>query len=125
MKRRIFTQTLGKGIVLIGMSGLVMACAQKTVEDTSWQPEELANICSREKLIFLGSKYREYSGENNKDTLIALLSKNFSGNKEEKKKYLRALVSDDFRTDQTILIDGWLLSRTEARQCAILSFSSE
>jgi hypothetical protein len=102
-----------------------MTCAQKTVEDTSWQPEELANICSREKLIFLGSKYREYSGENNKDTLIALLSKNFSGNKEEQKKYLRALVSDDFRTDQTILIDGWLLSRTEARQCAILSFSSE
>ncbi len=107
------------------MSDLVLACVQKTSDTTTWQPEELANICSREKLVSLGSKYREMSGENNRDTLIELLSKNFSGNTEEQKKYLRALISDDFRTDQTILIDGWLLSRTEARQCALLSFSSE
>ncbi|MEN8800046.1 MAG: hypothetical protein ABF293_12395 [Flavobacteriaceae bacterium] len=125
MKRRIFTQTLGKGIVLIGMSDFVLACAEKTSDTTSWKPEELSKLCSREKLVSLGLTYRELSGENNRDTLIGLLSKNFSGNSEEQKKYLSALVSDDFRTDQTVLIDGWLLSRTEARQCAILSFSSE
>ncbi len=125
MKRKAFIKTIGLGTVLLGLVPGIIGCEIKSSHRSVWEPEELAGICQREQLVLFGSKYRELSGENNRDTIIKLLSKNFSGNSEEQKKYLKALVSDDFRTDQTILIDGWLLSRTEARQCALLSFTSE
>ena len=39
------------------------------------------------------------------------------------KMSLRNKVTEDFNAGNTILIDGWLLSKTEARQCAFLSMS--
>jgi len=125
MNRITFIETIGLGTILLGFAPGIISCEKKSSHRSVWEPEELASICQREQLVLLGSKYRELSGENNRDTLIELLTKNFSGNSEEQKKYLRALVSDDFRTNQTVVIDGWLLSRTEARQCALLSFTSE
>ena len=37
---------------------------------------------------------------------------------------LRRQVRDDFARGRTILVDGWLLSVTEARQCALFSLLS-
>lgn len=125
MNRRFFTTILGKGLALWVISPFVLGCSKKSSGESSWQPEELANICGKEELISVGLKYRELSGEDNRDTLISLLSKNFSGHGGDQKKYIRGMVSDDFRTNQTILIDGWLLSRTEARLCAVLSLSTK
>lgn len=34
---------------------------------------------------------------------------------------LRARFRDDFRQERTVAVDGWLLSRTEARLCALLT----
>jgi hypothetical protein len=125
MKRRVFISVLGKGSILMGMSYPLFSCAKKKLTLSKWEPEDLAAICSKEQLLELGNEYRELSGENNRDTIIGLITKNFSGNLEDQKKYLSALVSDDFRTNQTVLLNGWLLSRTEARQCALLTLSSE
>jgi len=35
--------------------------------------------------------------------------------------HLEESIKNDFETGNTVIVDGWILSRTEARQCALLS----
>jgi len=39
-------------------------------------------------------------------------------------KSLDAQVHDDFEAGRTVLVSGWVLSQTEARQCALYSLSA-
>ena len=86
------------------------------------EPQVLSRICTREMLKDLGSKYMELSGENTSDTLLRLLAhdKNIPVG-----KLIHKEVEVDFKNNNTILIDGWLLSITEARQCALISLQNE
>ena len=61
------------------------------------------------------------SGEDNEELLNNYLLKDFQGSDKERSAYLDQLVSADFRENRTIMIDGWMLSITEARQCALYS----
>jgi hypothetical protein len=45
-------------------------------------------------------------------------------NGKELRKLLQAKVNDDFEQGRLSEIDGWILSTTEARQCALFSIES-
>jgi len=36
-------------------------------------------------------------------------------------EYFNTKTVEDFNTGQTVIINGWVLSRTEARQCALFA----
>jgi hypothetical protein len=38
-------------------------------------------------------------------------------------KNIEGMIHTDFLTDKTLIINGWVLSVTEARQCALFSLS--
>ena len=38
-------------------------------------------------------------------------------------RFLRQGIDDDFRRADTVVVDGWVLARTEARLCAIIALS--
>jgi hypothetical protein len=38
-------------------------------------------------------------------------------------RLLRQSIDDDFRQANTVVVDGWVLARTEARLCAIIALS--
>ena len=84
-------------------------------------PIYLTEICDRNTLIKIGNTYQELTNENNKKYLEELLLKDAEIHNSEIKTGLKSKVMEDFNTGNTILIDGWLLSITEARQCALLS----
>lgn len=86
-------------------------------------PLDLTEICDRKTLINIGNTYRKLTDENNKKYLEELLLKDAEIHNTEIKIGLKTKVTEDFNTGNTILIDGWLLSITEARQCALLSIS--
>ncbi|MGB5202980.1 hypothetical protein [Eudoraea sp.] len=86
-------------------------------------PSDLTEICDRKTLITIGKQYRKLTDENNKKYLEELLLKDAEVHHTEIKTGLKTKVAEDFNTGNTILIDGWLLSITEARQCALLSIS--
>ena len=86
-------------------------------------PIDLAEICDQNTLINIGNTYRRLTDENNKKHLEELLLKDAEIHSSEIKIGLKTKVMEDFTTGNTILIDGWLLSITEARQCALLSIS--
>ena len=69
----------------------------------------------------LGNRYREISGENSRDSLMSIIFLGFEGRPKERGNYLALSVEKDFKENRTVVVDGWLLSITEARQCALLS----
>ena len=90
----------------------------------SWEPHSLSAICTRDKMIDLGLAYRQITGENNPDSLKGLLAIERDSPFTNRQKQLEERISEDFKQDHTIMIEGWLLSITEARQCALLSFEA-
>jgi hypothetical protein len=76
----------------------------------------------------LGRAYRiQTSSEDNLQKLKQLVvgsdfdSTSTHNSPEALSEYIEGRVRDDFIHDRVIIVDGWLLSLTEARQCALLS----
>ena len=122
MKRRRFLllSLFGLFISLVGIWYYKLKSA--TGRDLR-HPIDLAEICDQNTLINIGNTYRRLTDENNKKHLEELLLKDAEVHHTEIKTGLKTKVTEDFNTGNTILIDGWLLSITEARQCALLSIS--
>jgi hypothetical protein len=63
-------------------------------------------------------------GENDDDKLAQLLANNDIANSTDEKaihQYLAEKIKHDFETGSTVLVKGWVLAVTEARQCALFS----
>ena len=121
MKRRNFLGIITAGVVILGIISWFFVIKKQKPESDSFGPDVLSNICSRDKIIEIGKKYRQISAENDKTTLNQLL---FVDNELPARQYFEQKVRQDFENNDTVLIDGWLLSVTEARQCALLSLQS-
>lgn len=74
-----------------------------------WEPETIAEV---------GKKYRAtFPAEDSREKLNELLA-------TLKGKDVEAAVKDDFVSSRTVQVDGWIISLTEARQCALASLTS-
>ena len=131
MKRRNF-------ILLSLYSGAAIAipfagCStDSAVSNKPWmQPMLLSHICDAKTLKEIGTAYRKkFAEQNNEKQLIdALLTD--SANKVVPatsgdafiNSLLEKKIKKDFETGQTVIVKGWVLSETEARQCALFSFT--
>ncbi|MGB5227152.1 hypothetical protein [Eudoraea sp.] len=122
MKRRKFLLLSLFGL-LISLVGIWYYKLKSATGRDLRHPIDLAEICDQNTLINIGNTYRGLTDENNKKYLEELLLKDAEIYSSEIKIGLKSKVTEDFTTGNTILIDGWLLSITEARQCALLSIS--
>ena len=75
----------------------------------------------------IGRSYRErFPAENNVDALADALLADLpvelgTADADRLNRELKELVQRDFAVERTVLVDGWVLSATEARQCALYS----
>ena len=122
MKRRNFLFVSILALVL-GLISLWYLKFKSATTKALGYPEELSEICDRKTLIHIGNTYRKLTNENTKTYLEELLLHDEGMIETNLKMNLRTKVTDDFITGNTILVDGWLLSKTEARQCAFLALS--
>jgi hypothetical protein len=131
MKRRDFIILSFYSGVLISLpfSGCGTASA---VANRAWIPPGLlSNICDAKTLKEIGTNYRQkFSDENNEERLANLLltdndSKVVPGNSDDAviHSLLEKKIKKDFETGDTVVIKGWILSKTEAQQCALFSFT--
>ncbi|MGI9547430.1 MAG: hypothetical protein ACR2MM_09355 [Flavobacteriaceae bacterium] len=125
MERRKFVGKILAGLIITGIPSIIYGCRKDANAARNWAPEELSEICNDEKLLALGVKYRQLSGEDSPEKLTALLINDHSLSKTERRTYLEQKVVEDFRNEHVVLIDGWLLSITEARQCALISLQAQ
>jgi hypothetical protein len=99
MKRRNFILSLA-AIGTIAVS--VESC------NTASAPAMLAELCDKKTLHEIGATYlQQHPQENNRESLRKLIM-----NKQ---------AQDDFRDGNIVVVKGWVLSVTEARQCALLT----
>ncbi len=95
------------------------------------RPMVLANFCDGNTIRDIGLCYRnEVPEENERKKLEVLLMKNNQGIKVDSKsddvaisEFLKSKIDQEFKKGQIVIENGWVLSETEARQCALFSFS--
>lgn len=93
-------------------------------------PEMLSNFCGEDVLHEIGAGYlSKHPAEADKKKLKEILLTNSNGAviKESDDTEVAALLGKkvqlDFELAKTIIIKGWILSVTEARQCAVFSLT--
>ncbi|MDQ6872825.1 MAG: hypothetical protein M3037_12620 [Gemmatimonadota bacterium] len=123
LDRRRFLQITAAGIAV---SLTDSACARTNEDSRSLSQPDLIEILGPEKAREIGKQYRAaVPGENT----AAALRDAISSSQHQKFPWIagrpiEVLIRDDFAGGRTVVVGGWVLSETEARQCALYSLSA-
>jgi hypothetical protein len=128
MLRRQFLQFTAMGGAAIGISGIGCLHHRPGVYSILEEPSSLMQICNLKTLKEIGKTYRlQTAAESYDDQLISLLLTDTTGktvSPDTDKYTIQTLMFDkvnqDFEKNNTVVVKGWVLSLTEARQCALL-----
>ncbi len=116
LDRRHFLQLSALGIV-----GTLIDIGCSTQRDRPLDEPSLIATLGADRVRELGTHYRAQTpAENNADALRTAIAGNgkriFAESVEQK-------IQDDFTTGRVAIVDGWVLSLTEARQAALFSLA--
>lgn len=131
MKRRTFILASSATAVAIAVPW-----AYIRYENSKWKKEPLMHplvlsyFCDEETIKKIGRVYRKVvPSEDSHEKLSTLLLSEarkadpvISVNTVEDRQ-LKMLAEEDFKSQNLLILNGWVLSLTEARQCALLSLS--
>jgi len=104
---------------------VISGCADQQINAEA-QPYFFSHIADVKTIASIGLAYRKtHSAEDDKDKLTELLLANSNLPKSSKDDQIRSMlmnkVENDFKTGKMAVVNGWVLSVTEARQCALFS----
>ena len=116
LDRRRFLQVAAVGVVAAIANP---ACARG--EDRAVDRPQLVDMLGPDRVRKLGERYRAQTpSEGSAEALRASIAKArglFGTSIDD-------MIEDDFESDRTVLVDGWMLSVTEARQVALFSLTT-
>ena len=124
MQRRDFIYLSAYTAVALAIP-IVSGCDYKQI-DVEAQPLFFSHLADVKTIIATGMAYRKaYSEEDDKNKLTELLLANSALQSSSDDKAIRCMlenkVENDFKTGKIAVVKGWVLSLTEARQCALFS----
>ncbi len=101
-------------------------CSNRTIDAAAVPPLFFSHLVDVKMILDTGKAYlAKFPAENHQDKLTDLLQNNhsFTGTQDAAaiRSYLNSEVENDFKTGKVVMVNGWVLSVTEARQCALLS----
>jgi hypothetical protein len=127
MQRRQFIELSAVGGTVFLVTGLNCRQRHTDLYDVLGQPEQLAQICDLKTLREIGMDYRmKTSAEMESSKLAELLMSDSTGRVSSTadqslvQSLMRRKTTEDFETGNIVEVKGWILSVTEARQCALL-----
>ena len=124
MDRRHFITRAAAGALALGLPGAAWQTGPSANLQTLARPALLDMLGDR-RIRDLGMHYREmYPTECDEDILsAAILGSDMPALTDAPTlhAHLKATIRSDFATGRTVLLKGWVLSVTEARQCALFS----
>lgn len=131
MKRKTFIYLSVVSTVAIAVPSLNCHNRNETLNKSLSQPKFLSHICDEKTLREIGTAYnKQFSSESSKDQLADLILTDSTGNPSSQTtdlSFINSLVDQkikrDFETGKTVVVKGWVLSITEARQCALFSLA--
>ena len=116
LDRRRFLQ-----VAALGVAAAVAGPACERREDRAVDRPQLIDMLGPDRVRKLGERYRaqtpiEGSADALRDGIVK--GRGFFG------KSIDDMIEDDFEAGRTVLVDGWMLSQTEARQAALFSLTT-
>jgi hypothetical protein len=133
MKRRTFVRLTTGASVAFYLPNFY--CRPKTNDFTKTlaRPVALQHICDSHTIMEIGKAYQQQAkNENDEAALIKLLSANEQGkpiNETMDSNSIAAIlnqkIQQDFQQNRIVVANGWVLSVTEARQCALFSLTEK
>ena len=116
-RRQFLTVAAGTLACLAGGSAFALSATQGT---SGLEPKELLGMLGPDVVREIGKQYR--AAVPREKTATALRATLLKGLTDRTLWAHRIL--DDFAAGRTIIVSGWVLSVTEARQCALFSIVS-
>jgi len=96
------------------------------------KPQLLSRICDVNTIMDIGKSYRNTFPDNSRQQLMDHImarteSKVIFPNASNRSigSFVEEKVKDDFKSGRILVIKGWVLSQTEARQCALFSLTKQ
>ncbi len=127
MKRRSFLFISSLGSIAFFIPFLSCNSKKSDLDRFPSIPHCLSELINDETISKLGSDYiKNHPSENTKQILKNFLLDGKNGRKLDSSSILNELnrkIKLDFETNNIIVLDGWILSKTEARLCALFSLS--
>jgi hypothetical protein len=125
MKRKEFIQLSAFTVVAISFP-LLDSCRSPVSDAATGQPAFLSKLFDEVTIKKTGQAYLQKTpAENAHDELVRLLANDStianSSDEAAIHQYLEEKIKNDFDEGKTVTVNGWVLSVTEARQCALFS----
>jgi len=125
MKRKDFIQLSTFATAAISLP-LLHACNAPGSGQAMAQLDFLSRLFDEQTIKKTGASYlQKRPAEKNHKELVRLLADNSSiadsSNESAIHQYLEEKIKKDFDEGKTVMVNGWVLSVTEARQCALYS----
>jgi hypothetical protein len=123
MDRRRFIEVTAAGMVVTVTS---WGCTDSTDDVRELAQPALLEMFGAERTRAIGTAYRAtVPQESTAAALRSAISSSRSGWFARRfNRSIDAQVRDDFEAGRTVFVSGWVLSQTEARQCALYSLSA-
>lgn len=120
LSRRALIGGLAASGLTAGLVGSLLAACSDGSDPTAAQ-----SAGAEEAIVRIGRRYRtDHPEEDDRDLLAARLGvEEGSARSASFLSSLGAQVTDDYTAGRTILLDGWVLSVTEARAAALVSLA--
>lgn len=127
MTRRLFVTLAAGTTASLYLPSLGCNSQNRSLTQVLSQPNELEHICDTETIREIGNAYQKLFPNETKKSLTKFLS-DYVGDQSNSSKQvamsaLERKVREDFQENKTIVVDGWVLSVTEARQCALFAMT--
>lgn len=117
LDRRRFIQLTALGVI---GSVAETACARDNTSTLAHL--QLVEVLGEDRVRQIGERYRATTpAEDNPEKLRDAISR--GGGFHLYRTTIDDQINDDFKNGRTVLVDGWILSVTEARQAALFSLT--
>lgn len=118
MKRRNFVLLASAGVVAVSIPAVNYFFYGIPDYDKKLSiPQLLSLIWDEEHILSIGAKYSETFAEENSERDLARAL--FADPLNQSYEKLEEMTQADFAEGRIVIINGWVLSKTEARQCAL------
>ena len=122
MKRRKFIILTGVGATALTLPAACLQARVPEYDPMLAEPELLSLIWETQTMIEIGDLYRDQIPEERTEgALVTALIKDQTSEIAASREFMEEQVKRDYQQGDLMILEGWMLSRTEARQCALLS----
>lgn len=122
VKRRKFIILSGMGTTALTLPAACLQARVPEYDPLLAEPGLLSLIWETKTMIEIGDLYREQIPEERTEgALVAALLKKGTDENFASREFMGEQVKKDYEQEDIVILEGWILSRTEVRQCALLS----